>query len=89
MENNKEEIKEELDIKIVESIMTKADVIYEYSNNLSKEEFRDIIFKEWEKVRNDAGYFFANYFKVKWNEVNTYGGSFGGPAHSESIKKLK
>jgi hypothetical protein len=60
--------KDELEITTEITQQTKADVIYEYSDNLSQEEFRDIMFREYEKVKNDAGYFFANYFKVKWNE---------------------
>lgn len=58
----------ELEINQIVENKTKADMIYEFSENLSKEEFRDLMFKEYEKVKNDAGYFFANYFKVKWNE---------------------
>jgi len=59
----------ELSMVLVEENQTKADVIYEYSDKLSKEEFKDLMFKEYDKVKNDAGYFFANYFKVKWNEA--------------------
>jgi hypothetical protein len=59
----------ELSMVLVEENQTKADVIYEYSDKLSKEEFKDLMFKEYDKVKNDAGYFFANYFKVKWNET--------------------
>ena len=65
---NKKNKEESLVIEEKIENQTKADIIYEYSDKLNKEEFRDIIFREWEKCKDDAGYFFANYFKVKWNE---------------------
>jgi hypothetical protein len=49
---------------------TMTDFLYNRSDRISPEEFRDLMEKEYEKVKNDPLYFFKNYFRTKWSEDN-------------------
>lgn len=47
-----------------------SDFLYNRSDRITQQEFKDLMDKEYEKVKNNPLYFFKNYFKTKWNKLN-------------------
>lgn len=48
---------------------TKPEMLFEASEFLNKEEFKQLMFAEYDKVKEDPMYFFKNYFKTKFKQT--------------------